>query len=89
MQDFVCVEVRAPDAETAEIVAAEAFAAGALGLEEREEDAGIILILYVAAADAETMRRHIGALGLARSSSLSVSAARALPDTNWSEAWKE
>jgi len=83
------VEVRAPDAETAEIVAAEAFAAGALGLEEREEDAGIILTLYVAAADVEAMRQQIGASPAARTSTFLVSAARALPDTNWSEAWKE
>ena len=88
MRDFVCVEVRAPDATAAEIAAAEAFEAGAVGLEERAEGGRITLLLYVSADEAEAVTRRIGAMANGRASTVAVSPARAVADIDWSEAWK-
>ncbi|MEE8474453.1 MAG: 50S ribosomal protein L11 methyltransferase [Myxococcota bacterium] len=54
---FARIEVRVGSAATAERVAAEAYAAGALGLEEREDEGGvgILLLLYAPMAAAQAV----------------------------------
>jgi ribosomal protein L11 methyltransferase len=89
MRDFVCIEVHAPNAEVAEIAAAEAFAAGAAGLEEREEGGSITLLLYVPAREAAVVARRIEALPDSNAKTVVVSPPHAVPEIDWSEAWKE
>jgi ribosomal protein L11 methyltransferase len=82
----VIVPVRVPEAAEAERVAAEAFEAGALGLEEREDGEGITLLLYAARDRAgallETLAASCGEVAR-------VGEAEAVSDVDWSEAWKE
>jgi ribosomal protein L11 methyltransferase len=82
---FVRIEVRAPDRDLAERLAAEAYEAGAVGLEEREgKEGGIALTVYapadVAHAVAEALRRP--------ASRASVADPEAIPAQDWSETWK-
>jgi ribosomal protein L11 methyltransferase len=79
---FARIDVRLPDAEAAERAAAEAYAAGAVGLEEREDGTGVTLLLYARAADAEAVREALARQGAA------VAAAEPVPPADWSEAWK-
>jgi ribosomal protein L11 methyltransferase len=96
---FACIQVRlecssgaesgaasgaASGAEMAERVAAEAYAAGAVGLEERENQKGVTLLLYARAGDAETVRRAVELVGVPAP----VVEVVAVPDADWSEAWK-
>ncbi len=74
------------DVGEAERLAAEAYAAGAVGLEERERDAGIALLLYAPEAAADAVHRRVAACAGAGSS---VGAPERVPDADWSEAWKE
>ncbi len=53
------ITVRAADAEQADRLAAEAYAAGATGLEERERENEITRILYAPTAVAEAVRDAI------------------------------
>jgi ribosomal protein L11 methyltransferase len=80
---FVAIELRARDRDTAERAAAEAYAAGALGLEERESGDGITFAIYAPAARAEAVRAAL--LGV---EPVEVSAAARLPEVDWSEHWK-
>jgi ribosomal protein L11 methyltransferase len=80
---FVRLELRAEGAALAERAAAEAYAAGALGLEEREEGASILLLVYAREEAAPELAR-----ALAQVPGLAVGPAQALPDRDWSEAWK-
>jgi ribosomal protein L11 methyltransferase len=82
---FFQITVRARDAEEAERAAAEAFAAGASGLEERAEGAAVTLIVYAPAARAEAVYAAAAAV-LAPDSTLTPPAP--VPERNWSEAWK-
>jgi len=83
---FARIELRAGDAGAAERAAAEAFDAGAAGLEEREDETGELrLILYVPAAGAEVLRHRLHARCGAE---VRVGPAVAVPDTDWSQAWK-
>ena len=74
--------MRPGSAEAAERVAAEAYAAGAVGLEEREDQKGVALLLYARAADAEAVRRAVVRVGAP------AAVPEAVPDADWSEAWK-
>jgi ribosomal protein L11 methyltransferase len=80
---FARIEARVADADTAERTAAEAYAAGAVGLEEREAPQGVTLLLYARAGDAGAVRAAAARAG-AR-----VGAPQPVPETDWSEAWKE
>lgn len=88
--------MRALDASLAERVAAEAYAAGAVGLEERDASAlrdpgvsdrsgEISLLLYAPAAAAEAVR---AAAAAAVGRSAAVGAAEPVDPVDWSEAWK-
>ncbi len=80
---FVRIEVAGDSEALREQAAAEAFEAGALGIEERDGPPRVLWI-YANAADAGAL---LGAL--ARLVGLRVGAAEALPDIAWSEAWKK
>ena len=83
-EPFACVRARAvPD--LAERVAAEAWAAGASGLEERDEGTGVSLLLYAPAARAPAVR----AAAVALLGEAAVSAAEEVPEADWPERWKQ
>jgi ribosomal protein L11 methyltransferase len=83
-ETFCQIAVRAGDAEQAERLAAEAYAAGATGLEERECASEITLILYAPAASAEAVRDAI-----ARAApGIRIDPPAEVPKTDWSENWK-
>jgi len=80
-----CLEAEAPDRGTAERVAAEAWAAGALGVEEREGSVGrTLLLVYVPGGRVKEVQEAIAALpGVAPGP-----AAPVVP-TDWSQAWRQ
>jgi len=80
---FVRIALSGGSAELRERAAAEAFEAGALGLEERDGPPAALWI-YAGASDAGRIQ---GAL--APFDGLVVGEAEALPERAWSEAWKE
>lgn len=90
---FACVRVWAADAALAERAAAEAFAAGASGLEERggEGDAGgTELLVYAPAAEAPAVAAALAALAAeSAAGALRVLAPEAAPDEDWSVRWRE
>jgi ribosomal protein L11 methyltransferase len=80
------IALRARDRDAAERAVAEAYAAGAVGCEERDEADGVTtFLLYAPPAAADAVRT---ALVRAAGPEARVSEPRALPDTDWSEAWK-
>ncbi len=79
------IALRSPDREAAERALAFAYAAGAVGCEERDEVGGVTFLLYAPAAAAESVWRT---LALAAGAGARVSAPRALPARDWSDAWK-
>ncbi len=82
---FERIEVRAAGPAAAERALAEAMEAGAAGLEEREEQGGITLLIYAPAARMEAVRRAL----LERcGGEVEVGAPETLRETDWSEAWK-
>ena len=82
---FFQITVRARDAAEAERAAAEAFAAGASGLEERAGEADVTLIIYAPAARADAVHTAAAA-ALASGSALTLPVP--VPERDWSEAWK-
>ncbi len=81
---FCQIAVQAVDAEQAERLAAEAYAAGAVGLEERDSESEITLILYAPTAAARAVCDAIAeAAPEAR-----IAPPTEVPETNWSEQWK-
>ncbi len=70
----------------AERAAAIAYEAGASGLEEREDDAGVTLLIYAPAAVAPALR---AALAAAEAAAVELGAIESVPDTDWSEDWKQ
>jgi len=78
--------VDARDAESAEIAAAEAFAAGASGLEEldAEEPGSVTLLVYAPAPQAERVRAAVAAAAGVRA----VARAEVCPAVDWSAAWR-
>jgi ribosomal protein L11 methyltransferase len=81
---FVRLELRSTDREAAERAAAEAFAAGASGLEEREERGVIRLLVYAPAACAAGVREAAAGCGPA----VAVSAPEPVAEEDWAETWK-
>jgi len=83
---FFEIRVRAPDTEAAERVAAEAFAAGASGLEERAAPGGVTtLLLYAPANVAEKVH---AAARAALGEAARVGDPEPVPERDWSEQWK-
>jgi ribosomal protein L11 methyltransferase len=83
-ETFWQIVVRAADAEQAERLAAEAYAAGATGLEERERADEITLILYAPIAAAEAVRDAISQAA----PGIRIEPPAEVPETRWSEKWK-
>jgi ribosomal protein L11 methyltransferase len=81
---FACVRIEATR-DRAEAVAAEVFAAGASGLEERENGDRIVLLVYAPAARAEAVR----AAALAAAGGGTVARAEPVVPRDWPETWKE
>ncbi len=81
---FARLRVCARDAAAAEIAAAEAYAAGAVGLEERPSQDGVWLDIYAPAPAAAAVGRALAVLGPA----VAVAPAEVVDETDWSEAWK-
>src|SRR5262245_2463898 len=82
---FARLEGRAREREGAELLAAEAYEAGALGLEEREEAGGIALSVYAPEARGEAVAR---ALRERAGAAARVSDPEPVPAEDWSETWK-
>lgn len=83
--DFDRIVARVRDADAAERVAAHAYAAGAVGLEEREGDGDIVLILYTPRALAEPVA---DALREAFPEIASIEPPAPVPRADWGEDWK-
>ncbi len=79
---FVAIELFAADRGLAERAAAEAYAAGATGLEEREHPEGVWFIVYAPAARAGEVRAALSAEGALPGPAVPV------PEQDWSERWK-
>jgi ribosomal protein L11 methyltransferase len=71
--------------ERAEIAAAEAFEAGAAGVEERGEGARIELLVYAAAAHADAVRDAV----VASAGDAAAITVETLAACDWPETWKE
>jgi ribosomal protein L11 methyltransferase len=82
---FARIEVRTRDREAAERLAAEAYEAGAVGLEERDEAGGIALSVYAPQPRAEAVAR---ALRERAGGSARVSGPEPVPAEDWAESWK-
>jgi ribosomal protein L11 methyltransferase len=80
---FVRITVPVRDAAQGERVAAEAYAAGAGGLEEGEADARIVLWIYAPAAQAEAVRRAVAGIVGGAPPHVEV-----VPDRDWAAAWR-
>jgi ribosomal protein L11 methyltransferase len=82
---FARFVVRAAGPDAAERLAAEAWAAGAVGIEERDAADGVELLIYAPTPDAEAVRAAVAAAAGANA----VAAAEPVPATDWSERWKQ
>jgi ribosomal protein L11 methyltransferase len=82
---FVRIEVRAPDRDLAERLEAEAYEAGAVGLEERDGEGGDIELSVYAPAD---VAQAVAAALRQVPSRASVGDPEPLPAEDWSETWK-
>jgi ribosomal protein L11 methyltransferase len=81
---FACVRI-ATTRERAEWIAAEVFAAGASGLEERDDGDGIVLLVYAPAAQVEAVRGAAQAID----ADAAIDAAEAVALRDWPETWKD
>ena len=79
---FVAIELFAADRGVAERAAAEAYAAGALGLEEREHPEGVRFIVYAPSVRAGPVRAALTAEGALLGPAVPV------PQLDWSQHWK-
>jgi ribosomal protein L11 methyltransferase len=79
---FVSLLLRAPDAAVAERAVADAYEAGAVGLEERSGSRGIDWLLYAPAAAAGAV-----CAALARHA-VTVDPPQRLPQVDWAQRWK-
>jgi ribosomal protein L11 methyltransferase len=85
MSEYSQIEVLLPSPELAERVVAEAFDAGALGVEERERSGGVVLVIYLAGDCVDAVMAALAAL-----EGVSAPAAAApVEDVDWSERWKD
>src|SRR5262249_61341791 len=82
---FARIELRTPDPGEAEALAAEAYEAGAVGLEEREDAGGTALWLYAPLARGEAVA---AALRARAGPWASVAGPEPGPGEGWSERWK-
>ena len=82
---FVRIDVRAPDAAAAEWAAAEAFAAGAAGSEEREVSGAKLVLLYCPRARRAAVRGALEALSVP---GLAIVGEVAVVERDWAEDWK-
>ena len=80
---FVAIELFAANRDVAEQAAAEAYAAGATGLEEREHPAGVCFMVYAPSSRAGEVRAALTAEGVLLGPSEPV------PEQDWSERWKQ
>lgn len=80
---YARIALRLRDTDLAERAAAEAFEAGATGLEERED--GALSIIYAPAAAAEAVREALLAVC---GGAAALGPVEAVDATDWSEAWK-
>ena len=78
--------ITSSDALERELLLAEAFEAGAEGAEESEADGCFRACIYAKAERIEEIRTQL--CGVAARST-EIASAEALPDVDWSEAWKE
>jgi ribosomal protein L11 methyltransferase len=79
-----CIEVCVADATAGEWAAAEAWEAGAIGVEERERPSGgTVLLLYAAADREQAVREAVAGVGGAR-----VTRSERAADTDWSQEWR-
>lgn len=85
-ESLTLLVLEADAAEAAERVVAEAFAAGASGLEEREGSraGAITLLVYVPAPQAEAVRTALASVAGVRT----VSTTERVVDVDWSQAWR-
>ncbi len=83
-ETFCQIAVHAVDVEQGERLAAEAYAAGATGLEERDCESGITLILYAPNAAAEAVCDALAGVA----PGIRIEPPAAVPETDWSEKWK-
>lgn len=81
---FDSFRVLAPDAALAERAAAEAWAAGACGVEERGD--GLELVVYAPSGCTDAVHRAVGALAGA---GVEVAASEPVPPVDWSRAWRD
>ena len=82
---FARIELRTPDAAEAEALAAEAYEAGAVGLEEREGADGTLLLLYAPLERAEAVAAALRARAGPRAR---VAGPETVVPEDWSETWK-
>jgi ribosomal protein L11 methyltransferase len=80
---FARVRVRAADRDLAERAGAEAFAAGAKGLEEREDGCGIELLIYAESDAIDAVRAALASVGV------DAAVPEEVAEQNWGEAWKQ
>ncbi len=81
---YLRIVVRTGDVATAELVSAVAFEAGVAGIEEREAEDIITLLLYTPAAAADAVRNAVVTIA----PDAEFGATEAIVETDWSEQWK-
>jgi ribosomal protein L11 methyltransferase len=81
---FFEIRVRTVDAGGAARISAEAWAAGATGIEERDAGEALELLIYAPSAAIALVRSAVANA----EGAMAVSAAEAVDDTDWSEQWK-
>lgn len=79
---FVTIALRTPDPARAERAAAEAYEAGAVGLEERSGTDGLTWVLYAPESAAEAI------LAVLAHQDVAVASPEPVPALDWSEHWK-
>lgn len=84
-QAFVLLRIRVESAADAELAAAEAWAAGASGCEEREVGAGILLLVYAPRARAAAVEDAVASLLGSRAR---VEPPCAVPEQDWAHGWR-
>lgn len=89
---FACIRLRAKDGALGERAAAEAFAAGACGIEERavEQDAdGIELLVYAPFPLGRAVAEALAELARGERGCFELSEAQPAPDVDWSVRWRD
>jgi ribosomal protein L11 methyltransferase len=86
---FACIRVRAADPELAERASAEAFDAGATGLEERDAGGITELWIYAPTPALPAVERALAVLAREAGAPLRVSAAEPALEVDWTTRWRE